>query len=131
MPLTCLITDFLLNRIYVEYNQVYANMTVFLLYGLVNLTVTKVSGTPVYDPISWDSVGAWFVGLAMLPLAFGYWLAIYFLTKCKFRRMGMHEQIEYRRLDSNAGLVDSLPVSSHQSTDIAGKGLNLSPPESP
>ena len=104
-------------------------MAVFLLYGLVNITVTKVTGTPVYDPISWDSVGAWFVGLAMLPLAFGYWLAIYFLTKCKFRRMGMHEQIVYRQLDSNAGLVDSSFPNS--STDIAEKGLNLSPPESP
>ena len=92
-PFIFLCTDWCLNRIYFEANQVYANIFVFLIYGLVNLTYTFVKGEPVYPPISWDSVGSWILGLSMLPLALLYYFIIYYLTKCKFRCMKMHDSI--------------------------------------
>ena len=94
-PITFLFIDFVLNRIYFEWNQVYANMGVFLVYGLVNITVSKASGTPVYPPISWDSVTSWILGLSMLPLALLFYVLLFYLSRCKFRRMGMHDAIEY------------------------------------
>jgi len=100
LPICALITDWCLNRIYFEWNQIYANILVFGVYGLVNIGVTFGTGTPVYPPISWDSVGAWFVGLAMLPLAAGYYVALYYLTRCKFRKMKMHDAIEYAPVQS-------------------------------
>ena len=92
-PLIFLITDWFLNRIYFEFQQIYANMLIFFIYGLTNLTVTMVTGTPVYPPISWDSVESWLVGVAMLPLAMGYYIGLYYLTKCKFRKMKMHDSV--------------------------------------
>ena len=88
-PLFCLSIEWSLNRIYIEKNQVYVNMIVFLLYGLINITVTYVTGKPVYDPISWDSFTAWLLGLAMLPLALGFYMLLYVATRGKFRCLGM------------------------------------------
>ena len=66
-------------------------MGVFFIYGLVNVTVTYVTGEPVYSAISWDSIGTWALGCSMVPLAFLYYVLWYFLTKCKFRKMQMHD----------------------------------------
>ena len=70
-------------------------MFIIAIYGVINIVVTKSSGTPVYPPISWDSFMAWLIGLAILPLAFGYFTGIYYLTKYKFRKMAMHDAITY------------------------------------
>ena len=91
VPIIVLFTDWFLNRIYFEWNQLYPNMIIFLFYGLVNLTVTYVTGVPVYEPMSWDSVGSWFLALAMIPLAALYWVGLYYLTRWKFRKMEMHD----------------------------------------
>lgn len=109
-PIVALITDWFLNRIYFEFNQFWANMIVFMVYGLVNIGVTKGSGTPVYPPISWDSVGSWFLGLALLPLAAGYYMGLYYLTRLKFRKMKMHDAIEYM---SQASEVTDLDQEEH------------------
>lgn len=95
VPICVLWIDWSLNRVFFEFNQIYVNMVIFLLYGTVNIGVTYGRGYPVYDPISWDSVGSWILGLAMLPLAAGYYTGIYYLTRFKFKKMGMHDSIEY------------------------------------
>ena len=95
VPVACLWIDWALNRIWIEWNQVYQNMFIIAIYGVVNIVVTKSSGTPVYPPISWDSFMAWVIGLAILPLALGYFTGIYYLTKFKFRKMAMHDAINY------------------------------------
>ena len=74
--------------------------------------MTKVRGTPVYPPISWDSFGAWLIGLAILPLAFGYFTAIFYLTKFKFRRMAMHDTIIYEAAASTMVTSDIDAVTS-------------------
>ena len=99
-PVCALITDWFLNCIYYEINQIWANMIVILLYGFVNIIVTFASGTPVYSPMSWDSFGSWLLGLAMLPMATGFFFALYYLTRCKFRKLKMHDAIEYSSVAS-------------------------------
>ena len=95
LPICVLTIDWFLNRIYFELNQIWINLIIFAIYGLVNIGVTKGTGTPVYSEISWDSVGTWFLGLGMLPLAAIYYVALYYLTLLKFRCMKMHDAIEY------------------------------------
>ena len=83
--------DWFLNRIWIEFRQIYLNLLVILIYGFINMTYTWVSGEPVYAAMSWDSVGAWIMGLSILPIAFLFWVGLYFLTKCKFSCMKMHD----------------------------------------
>ena len=95
IPIIALWIDWSLNRIYVEWNQLYPNLLVFVFYGLINITYSKAKGKPVYPPLSWDSFGSWALGFACIPLAFGFYTALYYLTKCKFRKMAMHDAINY------------------------------------
>ena len=103
IPICVLTIDWFLNRVYFEINQIWPNMLVFMLYGLVNIGVSKGRGYPVYAEISWDSVGAWFLGAAMVPLAAVFYVALYYLTRLKFRLMKMHDAIEYTSVVSVEG----------------------------
>ena len=89
-PLAFLITEWCLNRIYFEKNQVWANLAVVLIYGLINLTVTKVSGSPVYPPLSFDSAVSWILAFVILPVAYGFFMMLYGGTMVKFRTLKMN-----------------------------------------
>ena len=95
LPIAFLSIEWLLNRIYFETNQIWANMGVFLFYGLVNFTVTKITNEPVYPPLSFDSVKSWLLFVGMLPLAVMFYFILHFLTYCKFKMMRMNENDEY------------------------------------
>ena len=125
-PIVFLVIDWFLNRIYFEKNQIYANMLVFFIYGMVNLTVTLVGGKPVYPPMSWDSFGSVCFALVMFPLAIGFYFAFYFLTKCKFRKMKMHDSIKYDvepEIDgeSSREISESYEGSNNGSLDLDSK----------
>ena len=75
-------------------------MIVFVLYGILNIIVTYATGKPVYDPISWDSFASWLLGLAMLPLAVGFYIALYFATRGKFKLTGMAQSKIVQTQDS-------------------------------
>lgn len=122
VPICVLLTDWFLNRIYFEWNQIYVNLVIFLLYGLVNIGVTYGRGYPVYDPISWDSVGTWILGLAMLPLAAGYYVSIYYLTRYKFKKMGMHDSIEYSMATDTK--VDSMAYNEYRASGPMGETVD-------
>ena len=66
-----------------------------LFYGFINMAVTWISGTPIYAPLSWDSFWSWVMGLSLLPISFGFYAGIYYLTKYKFRKLSMHDSINY------------------------------------
>ena len=68
---------------------------VFIVYGLVNITVTFVTGEPVYSAISWDSVEKWLLGSSMVIVALIFYVFWFFMTKLKFKWMKMHDQIIY------------------------------------
>lgn len=110
LPICSLVADWFLNKIFFEFNQLWANLVVFLIYGFVNIGVTKGTGKPVYDPISWDSVVSWIVGLAILPLAAIYFIALYYLTRYKFRKMKMHDAIEYNSVITTSSQMDCVSV---------------------
>jgi len=64
-------------------------MGVMLAYGILNITVTKVTGKPVYSPLSWNSFLSWCIGLALIPVAFGIYAFWYYLARWKFRKLKM------------------------------------------
>ena len=107
VPITVLFIDFALNRIYFEFNHIYSCMVTFILYGILNMTVTFVTGTPVYSPMSFDSVGSWLTFFVMLPLAAAFYVGLYYLSKCKFRKMNMHDAIEFEAVGETEVLVTS------------------------
>ena len=88
-PVTFLITDWCINRIYFEKNQVHANVVVILIYGLINLTLTKVNGEPIYPPLSFDSVISWILALVIIPASYGFFMMLYGGTMVKFRILKM------------------------------------------
>ena len=101
-PFIFLSVDWFFNKIYFEANQVYFNLFVFFVYGMCNLTISEVRGKPVYPPMSWDSVVAWAFALAMIPLALGFWVGLYYLTKCKFRCLKLVDVDQRTVVDGSA-----------------------------
>ena len=82
-PLGYLTIDWLLSGIRYEKTTISLNMIVVGLYGVLNITFTKVTGKPVYPPlITWDSPLSWTVGLGLIPLFAGvYYLEYWFTNK--------------------------------------------------
>ena len=60
-----------------------------LVYGFVNFSVTKVTNIPVYDPLSWDSVFSWCLGLGLLPFAVSVSIGYFYLSQWKFKKLKM------------------------------------------
>ena len=79
----CVLVDWLMNGIYLERQHLGPNLVIFLLYGVVNLSVTKYEGYPVYPGLNWDTW--WSVALALLaiPYAIGLWLLLWWCTNKK------------------------------------------------
>ena len=99
------------------------------MYGLVNIDVTYRSGTPVYAPLSWDSVVTWIMGLAILPIAVAYFAGIYYLTKWKFRKLKMHDQIEYASVGGeNNTLLHTTGSMPPENSLVIGRIANSSTP---
>merc|ERR1711957_627445 len=86
--------DFAFNRIYHEFNQLWINLIVLVAYAIDNIVYTAVTGTPVYPPLTWNSVTSIALGLSVLPLFFLFWLALASINECKFAKLGMDKADE-------------------------------------
>jgi hypothetical protein len=89
LPLVYLLIDYSMNRFYFEESHIWIITGTMVAYGGVNIAVTKITGKPVYGPLSWDSLFSWGLGLALLPFAIGTAYAWFALTKCKFKKLRM------------------------------------------
>lgn len=89
LPFALLCTDFILNRIYYELNSMWINMIILLIYGGVNFGYTEITGDPVYPVVTWDSVVAYVVAFAMIPLFMLLWIGLYGLSAWKFKKLQM------------------------------------------
>jgi len=85
VPIILLSIDFALNRIYHEVNQLWINIWVLLVYGVINYVYTVVTGTPVYPPITWDSVTSVSLAASAVPLYMLFWLMLSLFNDCKFK----------------------------------------------
>ena len=63
-------------------------MLVVGIYGLVNITFTKVTGSAVYSPVlTFDLPLSWTSGFMFLPLFAGVFYFEYWLTTLKLKRI--------------------------------------------
>ena len=85
LPLALLSLDWLLNRIYCEFNQITIALSFFVFYMLLNLIITKATGKPVYKAYSWDSTAAWINGLILFPISAIVYVCYWGLTLLKFK----------------------------------------------
>lgn len=80
--------DWILNPMRYEKSTVAINLIVVSLYGVLNITFTKVTGSPVYPPfITWDSPLSWTIGFALIPLFAGVFYLEYWLTNIKLKKL--------------------------------------------
>lgn len=89
VPFVLLTIDFILNRVYYELHSLWINLKFLLWYGLLNFLYTKITGHAVYPVVTWDSPVAYLVAMAMIPNFMLIWLAGYYISACKFRKLNM------------------------------------------
>ena len=68
MPLILLTTDWCLNGIGFEYAQILTNILVTMVYGLINYLYVTLKGETIYPVLTWDSVTADLLALALIPI---------------------------------------------------------------
>ena len=68
--------DWMLCNMRYEKTTFWINMAVALVYGIVNILFTYITGNAVYPPVlTWDSLVSWMIGLAIIP----FWGFIFFI----------------------------------------------------
>ena len=68
MPLILLTIDWCLNSIGFEYAQILTNLIATLAYGLINYLYVTIKGETIYPVLTWDSVTADLLALALVPI---------------------------------------------------------------
>lgn len=90
-PMAILAIDFVINRIPFKFLHLPVSIFIMLMYGVVNLTYTLSSGTPVYPPLNFKDAMS-FVWILVLALIETITYAIMFLiTRFKLNK--------YRQMD--------------------------------
>ena len=68
MPLILLTVDWCLNAIGFEYAQIITNILVTMVYGLINYLYVRLKGEIIYPVLTWDSMTADLLALALVPI---------------------------------------------------------------
>jgi uncharacterized membrane protein YwaF len=90
LPFSLTTIDWCLNRMRFEKRFIWLNLTLALIYGVINIVVTKVSGEPIYPPfIAWDTPLHWVIGMMCLPWFALYFFIEYWLTCFKLNKLGL------------------------------------------
>lgn len=89
VPLFLLTIDFVLNRVYFELHSLWINVIFLNFYGVINFGYYEVTGKAVYPVITWDSIYAVLAAFTMVPVFMLLWLAVYYCSAWKFRKLNM------------------------------------------
>jgi hypothetical protein len=109
VPLSMLFIDYILNAILFNPKHVVFSMCMMVLYGSVNLTITLVSGVPVYSILTWkDLTSLWYslgflVGTIIAFLILAY-ISIY--KNSKFNNVVNQRRISVRQRQSENRLIN-------------------------
>lgn len=87
MPLLLMTIDFCFNRVYYELHSLWINLVYVFVYGMINLAYTKITGTSVYPVITWDNAYADLLAPVMIPFFMLLWLALFYISKWKFKKL--------------------------------------------
>lgn len=86
-PVTLLTIDYCMNRIPFNFRHLSVSVAVMMVYGLVNLTKTLVTGVPVYPPLNFHDVMSYVYTLLLVVLEFLGYVVLYYLTRCKLQKI--------------------------------------------
>ena len=86
-PIVILLVDYSMSRIPFSIRHMPLAVIILLIYGLINMTWTLVTGNPVYPPLDFKSAmtAVWALMLALLEVG-GFFLMT-FLTKMKLNKV--------------------------------------------
>jgi len=87
IPCILLCIDWVLNSIGFEYSQILLNLCIFLVYGVINYLYVTISGEPIYPILTWDSLQAYLIALALIPTIALLNLALILLTNYKISKI--------------------------------------------
>ncbi len=94
-PMFILTVDYIFNRIPFKIVHLPLAMIIMIIYGLVNLSYTLASGTPVYPPLNFKDGMSYVWAVMLLVLESGAFYLMHVITNLKlrkYRQMDMREQ---------------------------------------
>eukprot|EP00347_Sterkiella_histriomuscorum_P003457 403364223 len=121
-PMAILVADYVINRIPFSFKHLPVSIFIMLMYGVVNLSYTLSSGTPVYPPLNFKDVMSyvWIVVLAFIESI--TYAIMFFITRFKlkkYRQMDLdyHSELTVFEVagDYKESMVKSFHEKDHQS----------------
>lgn len=114
-PFAVMAVDYAFNRIPVHLRHLPLSLAVLLIYGVVNITKTLVTGKPVYDPLTFKDIMSLVWSLVLVSLLVIGFLVLSWLTPKKLAKA--------RSIDRENGPAQIVDLSSMEiSNDDAGTG---------
>ena len=86
VPAVVLLLEFSINAVVFKYSHMLHLAFLLLIYGIVNLTVTKSRGRPVYDIITWEDGGTAGVLVGMLVGTIAFYVGFTYITRLREKR---------------------------------------------
>lgn len=75
-----------------EKTTFWINIFTAIVYGVVNILFTFITGNPVYPPVlTWDSIVSWVIGAAVVPFWGLVFYIEYWLTNSKMKKVKKEE----------------------------------------
>ena len=87
VDLGLLLIDFILNAIVFNPRHVVFVVAIMTTYGIVNLTVTLVTGVPIYSILTWQDLKSLYYTIAFLVLIIVLFLMYSFISIYKNRKI--------------------------------------------
>lgn len=85
-------------------------MPVFVFYGLVNLTIVKVTGFIIYPGMTWNSFLSYLLAFSAVPASIALWYFLAWCTNKKTLRF-LKKHIENLPVDLRSEIEPSAEVS--------------------
>jgi hypothetical protein len=94
-------------------------VTYVFIYGMINLAFTKITGTSVYPVITWDNPYADLLAPVMIPFFMLLWLAIFYLSRCKFNKLEIKADFHNQEMLAGEDNIGAM----NKSTSVAESAL--------
>ena len=90
-PMAILLADFIINRIPFSFKHLPLSIFVMLMYGIVNISYTLSTGTPVYPPLNFKDVMSYVWIIVLACILTSTYALMFFISRFKLRK--------YREMD--------------------------------
>jgi hypothetical protein len=87
IPIVMLIIDYCMNKIPFNLRHLAPSMVIMVSYGIVNISYTLGTGTPVYPPLNFKDVLSFMWLVVLILLECGAYAGITWVTKWKIKKV--------------------------------------------